>query len=52
MLLEKLANIMIADHARKDAVPGSYSWTWIEQSVNKGKLEDLNDHRAGPIAGR
>lgn len=40
---------MIADHARKDAVPGSYSWTWIEQSVKKGKLEDLENHRAGPV---
>lgn len=42
---------MIADHARKDAVPGSYSWTWIEQSVKNGILEDLEDHRAGPVAG-
>lgn len=43
--------MMIADHARKDAVPGSYSWTWIEQSVKKGMLEDLEKHRAGPVAG-
>jgi hypothetical protein len=42
---------MIADHVRKDAVPGSYSWTWIEQSVKKGILEDLEAHRAGPVAG-
>jgi hypothetical protein len=49
--LEKLADIMIADHARKDAVPGSYSWTWIEKSVKNGKLEDLEAHRAGPSAG-
>jgi hypothetical protein len=49
--LEKLADIMIADHARKDAMPGSYSWTWIEKSVKNGKLEDLEAHRAGPVAG-
>jgi hypothetical protein len=42
---------MIADHARKDAPPGSYSWTWIEKSVQKGMLEDLDAHRAGPVAG-
>jgi hypothetical protein len=46
-----MADIMIADHARKDAVPGSYSWTWIEKSVQKGILEDLEAHRAGPVAG-
>lgn len=49
--LEKQADIMIADHARKDAVPGSYSWRWIEQSVQKGMLEDLEAHRAGLVAG-
>jgi hypothetical protein len=42
---------MIADHLRKDAVPGSYSWRWIEESVKKGKLEDLEAHRAGPVVG-
>ncbi|KAI9736531.1 MAG: hypothetical protein M1818_006042 [Claussenomyces sp. TS43310] len=48
---EKDADIMIADHARKDAPPGSYSWRFIEQSVKKGSLESLNDHAAGRPAG-
>lgn len=42
---------MIADHARKDAAPGSYSWTWIDKSVKNGKLEDLESHHAGPAVG-
>jgi hypothetical protein len=42
---------MIADHARKDAPPGSFSWTYIEKSVAKGELQDLENHRAGPVAG-
>jgi hypothetical protein len=46
--LEKTADIIIADHARKDAPPGSISWTFIDQSVKKGRLENIEDHRAGP----
>ena len=40
---------MIADHARKDAPLGSVSWTFIEKSVKNGKLEDIENHRAGPV---
>jgi len=46
--LEKQADIVIADHARKDCPVGSISWTYIEQSAKKGVLEDPEDHRAGP----
>jgi hypothetical protein len=49
--LEKNADIVIADHARKDCPPGTISWTFIDQSVKKGKLEDIEDHRAGPAEG-
>ncbi|KAL2069429.1 hypothetical protein VTL71DRAFT_14108 [Oculimacula yallundae] len=49
VLLEKNADVIIVDHARKDCPPGSISWRWIEQSVKKGVLEDIEDHRAGPI---
>ena len=49
--MEKHADIMIADHARKDAPPGSFSWTYIEKSVANGVLEDLENHRAGPAQG-
>jgi hypothetical protein len=39
---------LIADHARKDAPPGSISWTYIDKSVKNGRLEDPEDHPAGP----
>lgn len=48
MSLEKHADIVIADHARKNCPPGSISWTYIEQSLKKGRLEDIENHRAGP----
>ena len=48
MKLEKLANIVIADHARSDSPAGSISWRFIEWSVREGVLEDKDDHRAGP----
>ena len=51
MPLEKQADIVIADHARKDIPPGSISWKFIERSVANGELEDIEKHRAGPPAG-
>jgi len=51
VVLEKLADLIIADHARKDIPPGSISWKFIEQSVAKGELEDVEDHRAGRPVG-
>ena len=30
---------------------GSHSYRFIEQSIRKGRLENLDDHRAGPIVG-
>lgn len=41
---------MIADHARRGAgapPPGSYSWKWIENSVNNGALEDKDAYLIG-----
>lgn len=49
MILEKQADIVIADHARKDTPVGSISWTYVDQSIKKGVLEELDDHRAGPL---
>ncbi|KAH9208487.1 hypothetical protein DL95DRAFT_449855 [Leptodontidium sp. 2 PMI_412] len=46
--LDRNADIIIVDHARKDCPPGSISWTWIEKSIKKGKLQDIENHRAGP----
>jgi len=50
MKLEKQADIVIADHARKDCPTGSISWTYIQDSAKKGVLEELEDHRAGPAS--
>ncbi|KAL7924209.1 TRF2-interacting telomeric protein/Rap1 C terminal domain-containing protein [Trichoderma austrokoningii] len=42
VMLEKDANMLIADHARKDAPLGSYSWKYIAESVKAGfvQIED------------
>ncbi|KAM3065173.1 hypothetical protein ACMFMG_010369 [Clarireedia jacksonii] len=45
--LEKMADIVIADHARKDAPPGSVSWKFIDESVKAGELKDIEDHCCG-----
>lgn len=51
--LDKTADIMIADHARKDAPNGSYSWTFIEESVKSGQLADKHEHLISrPAAGK
>lgn len=39
MLLEKQADMLIADYVRKDIPPGSYSWQFIEDSVNNGIIQ-------------
>ncbi|KAL8822695.1 MAG: hypothetical protein Q9191_006575 [Dirinaria sp. TL-2023a] len=49
--LDKQADVMIVDHARKEAPPGSYSYTFIEKSIRNGSLEDLEDHQVGPPLG-
>lgn len=47
--LEKNAQILIADHVRRDAPPGSYSWQLIEKAVTAGSLpEDIEDYRIKP----
>ncbi|KAM3415497.1 DNA-binding protein RAP1 [Cercospora zeina] len=48
---EKLADYLIADHARKDAPPGSYSWTLVTAAIAHGALPDLAEHYAGPRPG-
>ncbi|KAH8666585.1 hypothetical protein BX600DRAFT_497372 [Xylariales sp. PMI_506] len=42
--LEKQADFMIADHARKDAPAGSYSWKWIEDSIRNGMMLDAKPY--------
>jgi hypothetical protein len=45
--LEKQADIVIADHAKKDCPPGSISWKYIQDSVKDGELKDIEEYRAG-----
>ncbi|KAL9576615.1 MAG: hypothetical protein Q9212_006956, partial [Teloschistes hypoglaucus] len=49
--LEKDANIKIVDHARKDRIPDTYSYRYIELSIRNGELEDLGQHAVGPPLG-
>lgn len=46
--LEKQADVLIVDHARKNAPVGTHSYKYIEQSIRNGRLEDLADHVVGP----
>ncbi|ETS78114.1 hypothetical protein PFICI_10176 [Pestalotiopsis fici W106-1] len=46
--LEKKADYLIADHARKDSPAGSYSWKWIEDSVKSGQLMDQAQYAIKP----
>ncbi|KHN99099.1 Homeodomain-related protein [Metarhizium album ARSEF 1941] len=43
--LEKDAHILIADHARKDAPPDSYSWKYITESVEHGYAQLTDRYR-------
>ncbi|KAI0899301.1 TRF2-interacting telomeric protein/Rap1 C terminal domain-containing protein [Annulohypoxylon nitens] len=43
--LEKSADILIADHVKKNTCPpGSYSYKWIEDSVKAGTLQPREDY--------
>jgi hypothetical protein len=42
--LEKFADVLIADHARKDCPAGSVSWRYIDDCVAKGELVNIEDH--------
>jgi hypothetical protein len=39
---------MIADHARKDAPHGSYSWRFIDESIKLGRLANQESHQIRP----
>ncbi|KAJ6095756.1 hypothetical protein N7486_006502 [Penicillium sp. IBT 16267x] len=52
VLSEKLAEIKIVDHMKKNLPADSYSYQFVERSVQNGKREDLEPYRAGPSAQR
>lgn len=45
VVLEKSADVLIADHARKDTPVGSVSWTYITESVKNGGHVNIDDHK-------
>jgi hypothetical protein len=45
VLLEKLADVLIDDYARKFCAPGSVSWKYIDQCVASGELANIEDYR-------
>ena len=49
--LEKQADISLFDHARKNlpAISNGYSYQFVEKSLRKGALEDLEEYRLGTI---
>ncbi|KAL3437314.1 Rap1 Myb domain-containing protein [Aspergillus tetrazonus] len=51
-LLEKDADVQIVDHRRKNLPANVYSYQFIEKSIQKGRLEDLEAYKAGPSTTR
>ncbi|KND88159.1 Telomeric repeat-binding factor 2-interacting protein 1 [Tolypocladium ophioglossoides CBS 100239] len=49
--LEKQADILIADHARKDAPAGSCSWKFVTESVDHGIMQLKDRYQIGPAPG-
>jgi hypothetical protein len=45
--LEKHADMLIADDARKDAPPGSYSWKFIQDSAKNGIIQLKDRYEIG-----
>lgn len=48
--LEKNADLLIADHMRKDAPNGSYSFRLIDNAIRSGSLGDIEEHLIKPQA--
>ncbi|KAM0464029.1 hypothetical protein ACHAO4_000755 [Trichoderma viride] len=49
---EKDADMLIADHARKDVPLGSYSWKYITESVKAGFVQVEDKYLNGPPPGQ
>ncbi|KAJ5669630.1 hypothetical protein N7462_010700 [Penicillium macrosclerotiorum] len=52
VLLEKDADVRLVDHTRKNLPSDTFSYQYVERSVLRGRLENLESHRAGPSAPR
>ncbi|PYI33156.1 hypothetical protein BP00DRAFT_434768 [Aspergillus indologenus CBS 114.80] len=51
-LFEKDAEIKIVDHKRRNLPPDTYSFKFIEDSIRKGRMQNLEPYRAGPSEAR
>ncbi|GKZ25774.1 hypothetical protein AbraCBS73388_001585 [Aspergillus brasiliensis] len=51
-LLEKDADIRLVDHKRKNLPSDTYSFKYVEDSHRLGKLQNLENYRAGPSEAR
>jgi hypothetical protein len=45
--LDTDADVRLVDHTRKNNVPGTTSFQYVESSIRKGTLEDLASHAVG-----
>ncbi|KAJ5090014.1 hypothetical protein N7532_008698 [Penicillium argentinense] len=46
--MEKDANVKLVDHTKKNLPADCYSYQYVEKSIRHGRLENLEEHRAGP----
>ncbi|PGH17373.1 hypothetical protein AJ80_04828 [Polytolypa hystricis UAMH7299] len=49
--LEKDADILLVDHAKKGNPAGTYSYKFVEDSIRSGSRANLEDYRQGPPPG-
>ncbi|KAJ5387781.1 hypothetical protein N7509_010322 [Penicillium cosmopolitanum] len=47
VLMEKDADVMLVDHIKKNIPTGCHSYKYVEESIRKGQVADLDAHRAG-----
>ncbi|KAL1966968.1 hypothetical protein VTN77DRAFT_3712 [Rasamsonia byssochlamydoides] len=47
VLQEKDADIKLVDHTKREIPLNTYSYQYVEKSIRNGRLENLEDHRAG-----
>ena len=51
VFVERRADYLIADHLKTGAPPSSLSYTFIDESIERGELQNPDNHPAGPPAG-
>ncbi|KAJ5984001.1 hypothetical protein N7481_006100 [Penicillium waksmanii] len=52
VLMENDADVMLVDHAKKNIPTGCHSYKYVEESIRKGQVADLDAHRAGSFRPR